>query len=669
MGLLDALLGRDRGVMRSYEVRYVSALATEVLGYSAEKMYATQPTLRSVVSFIGGNVASIPLKCYIRESDVSRRRDTEGVLPTLLRHPNNHMTCHELMRHTVTDIELYGFALWLVFPDADSESGWRIEVLPASWVTQVKSVNGLEPSSYVIDNRTTGRCIEVQASDVIRFGEYSADGITSSSPVEALKQVLSEQISAWSYRNQVWKNGGRVSQVLERPAGIPWDAEDRDRFAESWKNRFAGNGGTDSGGTPILEDGMRLVSTTFNAHEAEWSEATKLAREDVAAVYHINPSLIWHTDAQTYASAKENARALYAETLQPILDMLSERMNAFLLPRLGVDPREYVEFDLSKKLEASFEERASVLQSAVGAPWMTRNEARAANNLPMVEGGDELIVPLNVIEGGLASPNDTSPYGGYDSASPQLKSAEAKDEPLAKVKAAPHAHDSMETASVLRSFVKRQRRKVIPAIDRAKSKGIKADGDWPSWWDAERWDRELGDDLFKLFMAQATEGALRTLRDVGISSEDFDSERMEAYIRKMAEGKATAFNNVTYRQLKKALDEEIGEDAEGATPEGVFDKAEADRADNAGISFATAVMGFSALEAMNQCAPPSQYRRMKTWVVTSGNPRPEHAAMDGETVGLDELFSNGARFPGDQVLTPDESCGCQCQVEITVWRV
>ena len=57
---------------------------------------------------------------------------------------------------------------------------------------------------------------------------------------------------------------------------------------------------------------------------------------------------------------------------------------------------------------------------------------------------------------------------------------------------------------------------------------------------------------------------------------------------------------------------------------------------------------------------------MKTWIVTSANPRAEHAAMDGETVPYDDEFSNGARFPGDQMLTPEESCNCQCQVEIFI---
>src|SRR5690606_12475527 len=39
----------------------------------------------------------------------------------------------------------------------------------------------------------------------------------------------------------------------------------------------------------------------------------------------------------------------------------------------------------------------------------TRNEARARANLPAIDGGDELVTPLNVIVGGLASPRDTAP--------------------------------------------------------------------------------------------------------------------------------------------------------------------------------------------------------------------------------------------------------------------
>lgn len=40
--------------------------------------------------------------------------------------------------------------------------------------------------------------------------------------------------------------------------------------------------------------------------------------------------------------------------------------------------------------------------------------------------------------------------------------------------------------------------------------------------------------------------------------------------------------------------------------------------------------------------------------------------MDGEEVPVNDVFSNGAAWPGDGVLSPEESCNCQCQVEIVI---
>ncbi|MDX2863445.1 phage portal protein, partial [Streptomyces scabiei] len=69
----------------------------------------------------------------------------------------------------------------------------------------------------------------------------------------------------------------------------------------------------------------------------------------------------------------------------------------------------YIEANLEAKLRGSFTEQAALLQTAVGAPYMLRSEARAVQNLPHVDGTDELVTPLNVIVGGLASPRDTAP--------------------------------------------------------------------------------------------------------------------------------------------------------------------------------------------------------------------------------------------------------------------
>jgi hypothetical protein len=89
--------------------------------------------------------------------------------------------------------------------------------------------------------------------------------------------------------------------------------------------------------------------------------------------------------------------------------MIQQELELQLLPDFEDISGVYVEFNVHEKLRGSFEEQAIQLQTSVGGPWMTRNEARARMNLPQVPDGDELITPLNVTTGGQASPRDSAP--------------------------------------------------------------------------------------------------------------------------------------------------------------------------------------------------------------------------------------------------------------------
>jgi hypothetical protein len=53
----------------------------------------------------------------------------------------------------------------------------------------------------------------------------------------------------------------------------------------------------------------------------------------------------------------------------------------------------------------------------------------------------------------------------------------------------------------------------------------------------------------------------------------------------------------------------------------------------------------------------------KTWRTTSADPRAEHAAMNGQTVAMDEFFSNGLRWPGDGFGDADETVNCRCRLD------
>ena len=625
----------------------------QVLNYSAKKLYQTQDNLKAVVDFLTNSIAQLPLKVYVRSDETDRKRDRDSVAARLLWRPNEDQTGYEFIRALAAEYFVFGTVYVWVLPDADSDSGYQMRIIPSEWITDTETRNAYAPENITVV-ATNGMAVQIPRKEFVQFKTYSPGNPGGYiSPISGLRQTLQEQIEAGNFRKQLWHSSGRLNAQILRPANVqPWSDENRKKFAEAFRESWGPNG-SKAGSIPILEDGMEIKPFNTSFKEAQWTESVKLSRESVAAAYGINPSLVWHSDTQTYASSKDNARALYAECLGPVLQMIQQRINSFLLPMIGADPNTYVEFDLTEKLKGSFEERASILQASVGGPWMTRNEARADNNLPPIEGGDELIVPLNVLEGGQSSPQDTHMEPQEPMTTEPAEPAKMRrksDAEKMRIKARSSKEEDERMAEVMSKFFKRQANSVLPRLGAGREK----------WWDAERWDSELADDLEPVVDDVADAHGAETARALGF---DYDKERTRKYLRALAEGRAKAINEGTRRKIEAALED----DDEDDTPAAVFEKRQTSQAEMLGRALAIGVAGWAAThEAPQQAESHGIHKTVEKRWVTGDNPRPSHALMNGETVPVDEPFSNGAFWPGDENFDVDESAGCNCSTEIII---
>lgn len=638
---LRSLFGRNE-----YHIEITPEQIPIVEGLTARQLYATQSNLHTVVSFLSASVAQLPLKVYTRDGENARKRDRNSAAAKLIYRPNPDQTCYEFVEGLLTEFLLMGSVFVWVLPDAETESGFQLRIIPREWIVDTVSSTNYAPDKIRVSAKS-GSIVEVPREMFVQFRMYNPGNPGGyQSPISALKQTLTEQVNADKFRTDVWRSSGRFNAYITRPVNVqPWDDDTRKKFLAAFREGW-GKNGENRGKMPLLEDGMEIKTYQFNAKEAQYAETKQLSREDVAAAYHVNPSLIWHTTTQTYASAKDNARALYADCLGPTLQMIQQRINSFLLPMIGADPSTYVEFYLDEKLKGSFEERAGILQSAVGGPWLTRNEARSDNNLPPIDGGDELIVPLNVVEGGQASPKDTHMDANAGCACHKHKS---KAEPI-RLKAKSSKDEDEQMTEILKKFFKRQASSVIPKI------GAKA----ANWWDEERWNEELADDIEPLIDKIADAHGKEAADALGAK---YNSRITRKYLRALSEGRAAAINAATYKKLQEALDSEDEED----TPEHVFEVRENASSGTFGRSLATSVAGWAMVrEAPQQAEAQGIHKNIdKTWV-TGDNPRQEHAAMNGETVPADEEFSNGCYWPGDDNGDPDTTCGCNCHCDVVI---
>lgn len=625
---------------------------------SARELYATQANLHAVVSFLADSVAQLPLKVYRREGENDRQRDRSSPTAKLLWRPNADQTTYELFNALTIELLLMGCATVWLLPDPDSESGYQLRLIPREWIKNTERETNYAPDVLQV-HTGGGAWIEIPRTEFVQFRMYSPGNPGGyQSPIAALRQTLTEQIQADRFRTEIWRSSGRFNAYITRPKDVaPWDDETKRKWLTAFREGWSADG-SNSGKMPLLEDGMEIKPYQFNSKEAQYAETKQLSREDVAAAFHVNPSLIWHTTTQTYASAKDNARALYADCLGPTLQMIQQRFNSFLLPMIGADPETYVEFDLTEKLKGSFEERASILQASVGGPWLTRNEARADNNLPPIEGGDDLIVPLNVVEGGQASPQDThmedqEPMTVQDSGKAcGCGACKAKAEQV-RIKARSTKEEEDQMAEILKRFWKRQADSVLPKLG-AKS---------ARWWNAERWDEELTDDIEPMIHRIADAHGKETADAIGF---EYSTEQTRKYLHEMAKGRAEAINIATYRKLQAALEDEDDEDEEDA-PAHVFEIRENADSITFGRSLALVAAGWAAThEAPHQAEQRGIDRTVEKQWITGENPRDEHAMMNGERVPVDEPFSNGCYWPGDESGDPDSTCGCNCHCDVLI---
>lgn len=630
-----------------------------VANLTARQLYATQANLHAVVSFLSDSIAQLPLKVYKRQGETDRQRDRDSTIAKLLWRPNADQTAYELINALSVELLLMGCATLWILKDPDSDSGYQLRMIPREWIINTSRVTNYAPDSLRI-TAGTGNYIDIPRNEFVQFRMYSPGNPGGyQSPIAALRQTLNEQIQADRFRTEIWRSSGRFNAYITRPKDVaPWDDETKKKFLTAFREGW-GQDGSNSGKMPLMEDGMEIKPYQFNAKEAQYAETKQLSREDVAAAYHVNPSLIWHTTTQTYASAKDNARALYADCLGPTLQMIQQRFNSFLLPMVGMSDEYYVEFDLTEKLKGSFEERASILQSAVGGPWMTRNEARADNNMPPIEGGDELIVPLNVVEGGQASPQDThmdeqEPMTVISGAACGCPECKAKAEQV-RIKARSSQEEEDQMAEVLKKFWKRQAGSVLPKIGAKSAK----------WWDADRWDDELTEDIEPLIDSIADAHGKEVAKQLGF---DYSTEQTRKYLHEMAKGRASAINDATYRKLLAAMEDNDDEDDEEEnTPAHVFDVRENKDSITFGRALALAAAGWAAIhEAPNQAEQHGISKVVEKEWVTGDNPRQEHALMNGQRVPIDEPFSNGCQWPGDEGGDPDTTCGCNCSTAVII---
>lgn len=346
-------------------------------------------TVWACVRLIAGTLSTLPCQFY--------KKDAQGRGTINYEHPLYNIL-HDLPNSDMTSVVFWEvmtacFLLWGNAYARISRVGNRVVAL-----TPIKPdrINRIRRGDGTIYFKVTynGGVDEVDESEIMHVKGFSLDGETGLSPITQARETLGLAIAAEKTAASFFRNSMRPSIAFILPTFL--DEIRRKRWDEDVIPKLKGS--INAGQSVLLEGGMDVKNITMNPADAQLLATRAFSIEQICRWFGVQPVMIGHMEKSTaWGSGLEQMNLWFLTyTLRPILRAIEQEVRRSLL--LPVErSKYYAEFNVEGLLRADSAGRAALMKVLADEGLRTRNELRALDNFPPVDGADDLTVMSNML--------------------------------------------------------------------------------------------------------------------------------------------------------------------------------------------------------------------------------------------------------------------------------
>lgn len=362
-------------------------------GMNIPRRFDRVPTVEACISAYATAVAQLPMQhVRIDENGVRRLLDSTAIT-SVLQKPNAYQTPADFLLNLVNCVlhegNAYVFGVW---------DGPRTPAEMHLLDPRGTSVHVAEGEIFYSANGLNMDLLELKGRQIIpsRFIGHlklhtPRDPLVGVSPIQAAAASIATNSAILSGSAGFFQNMSRPSGVLSTELEL--DKAQMYQLRQAWNEQSKG---LNSGGVPILGNGLKWEPMSISSQDAQLVEAWRMSVEDIARVFRVPPPLIGHLDDATYA----NVNGLMQFWLQTGLGFHVRHIEEMLTRFFRLPADQAVELDTSVLLRTDEKARLEALGVGVTKGVLSPNEARRREGLPPVEGGDmprvqQQMIPLN----------------------------------------------------------------------------------------------------------------------------------------------------------------------------------------------------------------------------------------------------------------------------------
>lgn len=289
----------------------------------------------------------------------------------------------------------------------------RMSVIPGSWD---KPIAGYE-------YRAGANPVIFKFEDVLHLKEFHPlDDFYGMSRIEVAARDVDVSNQAKEWNKKLLQNDMRPSGVMNFENDLT-----EDQRAELRKQiQYRSSGYTNAGNFLITEGKASWAQMSITPKDVDWLNGQKFTMRQICAIFGVASELLGDSENKTYSNYQEARKALYEETILPLMDIYQSELNNWLVPIYG----EGLELSYDRdSIEALQEDRSQKWTSLMGADWLTINEKREATGYDQITDGDVILVPISLVPMDQAIAEPEAPEEDPDSAPAENPKGEDEEEP------------------------------------------------------------------------------------------------------------------------------------------------------------------------------------------------------------------------------------------------
>lgn len=598
----------------------------------------------SCIRLLAETGSMLPTGMFRREGESRIRVDDHPASPLLTYQANPQLEAGEFWSQILGWMLLRGNAAAYIERNG---GGQPIGLWPIAWTSvephRVPDTGELVYKVTLADDEwapISEKGGRVRAENLLHFRAFGIGGPEGLSPIGMARQSVGTGYAATSYIGGFFARDASPGGIVSVPGSLKGDQYER--LERQWRDLHEGF--DKSHHLAILEGGAKWEHTTLSPADAQFLEVYKLTRSEIAGIYGVPPHLIGDVEKSTsWGSGIEQQSLGYViYSLMPWLTRL-ERTAGQLLK----DPSLYVKFNPDALLRGDITQRFTAYAQARQWGWMSVNDIRAKEDEPPIDGGDQYVVPLNMVPAGQTAP----PAARALPHAPHTRAADEAHTP------GPDQLAAWVTRhyEAISDFFAQQGEEVLAALQ------VRPDTPADELLDLAKENEALTEILVQLARGLVGEVGSAVAATLG---GNFVQEATTAYVTAGATATAANINETTLAEVKSTLAADKTPHEVQSSIRDMFGQMTKARAKQLAQARVNGTANFAAHEGAKHGGA-----RTKTWRVWDANPRKTHQRADGQTVDIRDDFQVGShhgRWPHDSRLGVDEIAGCTCRLQFNV---